>query len=519
MRWARVVSSLASLATLLALSASASALEISASFSAFDLANGAIPLAAAQGVPDTGAFELTLGDEVCTVELSGGALVESGECPALWGMHPIGDRTATFEQGDEAVTLRLVARTAATSDAPWPGINSLAVRAEGEVAILEIKAGQPIRWLVVSPDAGLVALSNSQVAAFRSGGHSVFIDSPDGLRQLRVVHRASVIRQPPPSGSGTGESATSAPRPASVEVLCPPREARFEDHIIICVDAHRDTIEYTVHPRGKQVVKPNRQFLVRVIHKPGRKLKVSLGGERGTTAPGSRNQAPEDVEFRATGDDTPVPALVTDRVFVPRRPGTADLQIQLYDKASDELLDEGTIEFFVETTYNGAFRLGVGAVFLGAVDAQYSARTVAGSSQAELVAESEDDVNVDIILGYTAYLDADGRPQTGCVSKPWCFAPYFGLGLLSPRTDGEVDFLKSIHLGAEWEPVPNMAIGVTAVLRRVSRLAPGARVGQPIDPNSDVPTVSEWTVGLGVVLNLSPDFLRTARGVSEDVAD
>ena len=43
-------------------------------------------------------------------------------------------------------------------------------------------------------------------------------------------------------------------------------------------------------------------------------------------------------------------------------------------------------------------------------------------------------------------------------------------------------------------------------LRRVERLAKGHHVGQPID--GDVPTENRYVFGLGVVINLSPSFLK-----------
>src|SRR5690606_17235812 len=102
------------------------------------------------------------------------------------------------------------------------------------------------------------------------------------------------------------------------------------------------------------------------------------------------------------------------------------------------------------------------------------------------------------------YLDGGGRPDVGCEHAPFCFNPYFGIGLLSTGGDGELSWLKSVHLGVEWELTDAFAIGITANLRRAERLAEGFRVGQPLD--GDVPTEERFVVGMGVVVNLSPSF-------------
>ena len=103
-----------------------------------------------------------------------------------------------------------------------------------------------------------------------------------------------------------------------------------------------------------------------------------------------------------------------------------------------------------------------------------------------------------------------GRPAAGCESAPFCFNPYFGLGLLSASSNGDLQWLKSVHLGVEWELTEAFAIGLTANLRRVERLADGLRPGYPIEGN--VPTDDVFVFGMGIVINLSPEFLKIGAG-------
>ena len=67
-----------------------------------------------------------------------------------------------------------------------------------------------------------------------------------------------------------------------------------------------------------------------------------------------------------------------------------------------------------------------------------------------------------------------------------------------------------MHLGVEWELTEAFAIGLTANLRRVERLADGLRPGYPIEGN--VPTDDVFVFGMGIVINLSPEFLKIGAG-------
>lgn len=297
-------------------------------------------------------------------------------------------------------------------------------------------------------------------------------------------------------------------------LACPPQQLPFEDMIVVCVDATADSASYRIFPEGARFVKPNRHFLVHVLHTDDRRVDISLGGQAGSWALGSRST------FKLSGDGfggagstgniegapTPLRIISTQRTFAPRVPGQADLSVSFRDAEGAELASPLTVEFWVDTTYSGAFRIGVAGVFVGGLENRYDVILARGSSQQEIAGGTRSLVDVDLVLGYSPYLDPGGRGQNGCESAPFCFNPYFGVGIVGANGAGNLDWLKSIHLGVEWELTDTFAIGVTANLRRVSRLAPGFDVGEPID--GSLPVRSAYVLGVGVVLNVSPEFLK-----------
>jgi hypothetical protein len=77
---------------------------------------------------------------------------------------------------------------------------------------------------------------------------------------------------------------------------------------------------------------------------------------------------------------------------------------------------------------------------------------------------------------------------------------------MSASSNGDLTWMKSVHLGVEWELTEAFAVALTANLRRVERLASGYRPGYPVD--GQVPVDDVFVFGFGVVINLSPEFLR-----------
>jgi len=339
------------------------------------------------------------------------------------------------------------------------------------------------------------------------------LSSSPGMSQTTVTGSEDASDSPvsseaaSPSEASTGAAASEAPE------VCPPTDSAYSDHVVVCVDATRGAPTFKVHNAPNNMVKPNRAFLVIVRHLEGDEVSVNLGGSIGTTEPGIKMPPREGdgggggMFFGGDSDEGP-PVVVTSKTFAPRIAGQA-LNLVVNVGSRDSEPRTNTLEFFVETTYVGAIRVGVAGIFLGGLDATYKIGMVGNSQQAEIVAQQRPDVDVDIVVGYAAYFDPGGRGVNGCSMKPWCFAPYVGIGILSPTADG-VNWLKSVHLGLEWEPVPNFSVAVTAAVRRAERLADGYKVGAPIQMGSDIPTRDAWEVGLGVVINVSPDLFKFA---------
>jgi hypothetical protein len=224
---------------------------------------------------------------------------------------------------------------------------------------------------------------------------------------------------------------------------------------------------------------------------------MELGGEEGVytsqdhdlTANGEPN-----LHSKVAGYD------IDEQEFAPRLPGNANLTVTVTDGDKEEVR---TVEFVVETTYIGAVRVGASLVF-NATDRAYEARAVAGSKQAEIAVTKKSTQDIELVLGYSAYLSPRGYANTSWTN----FEPYVGIGVLNQGPTA-LETLKSLHFGLEWEPSANFGIALTGVVRRVQRLADGYRIHSPID--RDVPTVEKAELGFGIVFNLSPDFLRIAK--------
>jgi hypothetical protein len=140
-----------------------------------------------------------------------------------------------------------------------------------------------------------------------------------------------------------------------------------------------------------------------------------MGGTIGSYAPGSRGRfvlsgAPGE-GFNLEGDgQRPVTYYVTARNFAPRKPGFAPLEVRLLDAQNQLVADPLKIEFWIEATYSGAFRVGVAGILMGSLDEHYRAETRPGSQQREIVQQGSSVMDLDVVIGYSPYLDAGGRP-------------------------------------------------------------------------------------------------------------
>ncbi|MCA9516693.1 MAG: hypothetical protein KC635_17245, partial [Myxococcales bacterium] len=496
------------LATVLALAALAPGVALADSpYTPFDLAQGSVDVSAdAPGDVHAPMVARIAGNVAnplpgCTLDVAGGVL--SGDCPALWSDRANGP-IALRLTGDDGETWGL------TLVPGWSDGDRLTLdKATGDVKVLRGTAAAAFyddaahAWRV-SPvvDLDTLRLDDERYRRVVAGAPvELFTASEDGTFQRHLVAVGGAAPRPhvTPDPVSTGTSASSGgvkvrvrdggdPTKRSSWVVtvpqqfaCPPPKLPYEDMIVVCVDATQDVLTYTLRPENARLTKPNRYFYVQVLHFVDRKVEINLGGEVGTWVPGTRGNLrvrADDGGFGGGGiggeQGLEVPELtVSTQTLAPRRPGAAPLTVRLKDLEDNPIGSDMLVEFFIDETYSGAFRVGFAGILLGGVDQSYSRTTRPGSQQSELVASKPNPVDVDIVIGYAPYLDAGGRAASGCDNRPFCFSPYFGIGLASASSDGSIDFLKSVHLGIEWELTPSFSIGVTANLRRVTRLAKG----------------------------------------------
>ena|SRR5579859_1712970 len=203
--------------------------------------------------------------------------------------------------------------------------------------------------------------------------------------------------------------------------------------------------------------------------------------------------------------------------IAPRMPGPVTIDIKVVNSGGN-VVNEIPIELIVDKTYSGAFRLGFAGIFgSDAQDKTFDSKKFPGSNQSEVVQSSQ--TPIELLLGYSLFFDGfrGGRSYVVSASGGRYLLQHLGLfigvGIVSVSGAG-ADWLKSLHLGLEWEFSPNFAIEVTAVARRVTTLQNGVEVGSPV-PDSGVPTATKYAFGGAVVLSVSPDFFRFATQLSK----
>lgn len=528
-------------------------------FSPIDLARGELALPEAVMLEDSEslAIEVVGAPGRCEVAASGNLVYSNGPgtCPALWAMSEVKPLTLKVPVEGNKVEVKLLptaegrtpglglAGTALVTPTGFPDTPELAVliwdgappkpvawefrpieegRLELGAVTAEVarKAGGRYLAFGFDPNAEELAVLAWQVGAGNAPSTSTPTTPTPARTPVTIVPvpdppaPEGVVTEPEPLPDIASFTLQALPEgePIPPELACPPRNLPQDDMIVVCVDATGPTMRYWQRPRT-QHTKPNRPYFVHVVHRVEHRVQIVMGGTVGSHAPGSRGkfvlanrQAPEGFNLEGDAPQKPVTFVASGRTFAPRRPGFTPLEVRLVDAAGQLAADPFKIEYWVEETYSGAFRVGVAGILLGALDQRYRAETRPGSAQREIVATDESAMDLDVVLGYSPYLDEGGRPAAGCENAPFCFNPYFGLGLLSASGDGELQWLKSVHLGVEWELTEAFAIGLTANLRRVERLAEGFRPGYPVEGN--VPTDDVFVFGVGVVINLSPEFLK-----------
>lgn len=521
------------------------------SFSPVDLARGELYLPDDVALEDSEALaiEVVGASGRCEVAVSGQILYSNGPgtCAALWAMPELRATTLRLpvDGGHVDVALapdaQMMPQALALDGSTLVAPSDFPAAPELAVLIWDGSPAKPIGWELRPLDGGRLELGaiTAQVAKNAGGRYLVFGYDPSS-EDMRVVSWPVIAgpapgpSRPPvtisslemPSGPDPVPVELEAPtdiagftlqafppgEPLPPELRCPPRRLPQDDMIVVCVDATGPSIRYWQSPRTRYT-KPNHPFYVHVVHRIEHRAQIVMGGTVGSYAPGSRgkfvlSQRGGGEGFNLEGDTAgaPVTYVATARTFAPRRPGFAPMEVRLVGADNQLVTDPFKLEFWIEETYSGAFRVGVAGILLGALDQRYRAETRPGSAQREIVATDVSTMDLDVVLGYSPYLDEGGRAASGCESAPFCFNPYFGLGLFSASSDGDLQWLKSVHLGVEWELTEAFAIGVTANLRRVERLANGMKPGYPVE--GSVPTDDVFVFGVGLVINLSPEFLK-----------
>lgn len=164
-------------------------------------------------------------------------------------------------------------------------------------------------------------------------------------------------------------------------------------------------------------------------------------------------------------------------------------------KPYELLYDKGVI---------GAINVGTGVVFLprNRTYAASSYTDETGATAAEVVETTSGSVDVELVATYTHYFwavpDSLESPVLG-VSGGVSFAD-----LSADANPG------SIYLGLNGG-FKNLSLGVYGVVRKVDELQPGTALGQAIEVDTTVPTVSGYRPGIAIMLTLTPD-LFTIKG-------
>lgn len=503
--------------------ARADAPPIAGKLSPFELARRDIALSAlVPGAPEDEPVPVTVRqgsqEMECEVLLSSGALTQPtgaeagaspGACPLLWSASSFGDKvvvSGTTAAGAFAIDLA-PERHAAGADVVFDD-DQLAL-APGDEPVLVTPAG----WVAADgEDAadGVIALDPAARRAAEEGKLFLATRTDDGFSLHRAKRGTLVAQAGDDAAAGSAAAAPPASSPAAKVVggdpegACPAQGT--DGFQVLCVDAFQKTPVLANVSASSVILRPNRAILVVVKHEEGLSADITLTGKVALSPPKLRDAT----RGKALKPET------SRRVFAPRAPGELALTVTLNGQ-NKATLTSMSFELIVESTWAGAVRIGVAAVGLGAVDARYGVRPHAsGAAFGEVFAEKASPVDGEIVLGYAPYLDDGGRPDRGCDLRPLCFGPYVGLGVLAPGADGAV-FFKSLHVGLEWEPAPGFSVALTLVGRRVDRLAPDVHIGSPLAVGTS-PTREQLGLGVGLVVNVSPDFLKIASGTGATTA-
>lgn len=481
------------------------------SYTPFDLAAGKISIPGAKGPVNDLGCDTTINVEY--VKADSVLKFPAGGCGVL-ANNDLARVPTGLKAGTEDVFLKPVEAKVATNKQTGseenPGIYYDGTIKQ-ELTIIEIDADQQeFAYFSIKQDKWVIAKAQGTIPREGLAVGSVVYARLGGVLQKWVVQGNTLTGDKKVNDEGCPQCAPTPPPPPPFDC----DEQRPEGTaVLICIDTYGDQMRMT--SARSQIIRPNTTVAVRVRYRGNLTLKVEQGGHKGIFTPGFQDYVkpqpapPSGVPKAQADQDKKIKEKIV--TFAPRKPGDADIKVKLMDKAkNNEVVYEETIELIVEKTYLGALRLGVGMVFGDAVTETFAAETLPGSSQAEIAQTTNNAFNSEVVLGIAPYAfdwSRGGRSYhaDGGNSK---FAPYIGVGLLN--TDrSSLDILSSIHIGLEWEAIPSVSIAATVVGREVTRLRNGFEVGDPV--METVPTTKGYEFGFGLVLNLSPEFLKLAK--------
>jgi hypothetical protein len=459
----------------------------------FDLADRRIPA-------PPGVTTANVGTGACalTKTTDGKAWTFASECQELARL------TGTFSVG--AVVVKLA------SGEPLRGLYQHDVRDRS----VHIETAKPIEkvaflgangWEVDDVTDGK-AFDGAVEALKAKGARDLWARQGNSLYALTVTKKAS-------GTDGTGPTCPFASSPDWCTAPDGMQSAEF-----ICLDATDGRFVPHKFTPTNHVLAPNRSLVVIVHHSGDHGVEIAMKGTRGLHDAVVANYTGGLLDKRVEGQQAEGGAAtctaVTVAPFAPRKPGDADVTIELRDRADrSKVIATKTIELIVDATYAGAIRLGFATVLGNAVDRTYEANVAPGSLTSEIKAREASDVDIELVVGVSGYaLDLimhGGRRYSDRGAASYLVpSPYLGVGIVTPRGDG-LRAIPSLHLGAEWELSKSFAVSVTAVARRVTRLSDGYHVGSPISAMTSFhEDRNEW--GWAVVVSVSPEFFQISAG-------
>lgn len=495
----------------------ASAAPNTTSFSAFDLATGKLEVSS---VPNTAAAGPQLAARRCTTKTANGVLTiertMTSDCRSLFDMdqpHDLGFDIVNDPNAKPQVVVQFnlvfdVGLANLIHAEFNPSDHQLDLHNDKVSGSAVYFSKVTHRWSTLDVAKGIATLASTEDIA------------PHTMVYFRTSYPDSIVAV---TWTNKQPDATP-PRPEPFETTCKEQIERAKKYQWVSyVDTANSTasLEVIRNPSAPcdeadippPIVEPNSLGFVVVRH--AEQLVVAFdSGSAGLTLPGifqglgqsGTNTEPTKAAPKPTGPQY----VCSTHQIPPHAPGPFQVKLKIIDpsKSASGTLSERSLDVIVLQRYAGAFRAGIAGIF-GAPDQKFEARTSPGSAQAEVARTAY--TPVELVLGYSVYftgLFGPGRSyftKQGVATQDSSWGAYLGFGVLSV-TSNNVDYLKSLHLGIEYEFSPYFALAATGVLRRVDELAAGAQVGGPA--GNTIPTQSSYVPGVAVVLNISPSFFR-----------